>query len=195
MNPDKLRALFEQHKTAILGTAAAAVAGLALVQRRRTTAGAGAAGPTAVGATVPGTMPAAAVVGSSGGGYDSTSFDLYNALQPEISQILQQQQSQQTGGAPGGGVSEAPAPIASTLFAPTYNGNYVHFLSGETAEVESDGSLLNLTQSEGARALGKGGWRAANQLEVAQPKTGVFSTAGNLVKRATATAGGTAGKS
>lgn len=186
MNGAGLQALFAEHKTAVLGAAAAAVAGLALLQRKKAAA-AGGAGATTVGATVPGTLPAAAVIpagGSIGGGYDSSSYDLYNALQPEISQILQQQQAQQTGGTTGGGVTAAPAPIASTLFAPTYNGNYVHFTSGETAEVESDGSLYNLTQQEGAHALGKAGWRGANQLDVAQPKTNVFSASANLLRQA-----------
>lgn len=181
MNTAQLSALFAEHKTAVLGSAAAAVAGLALIQRKKA-----AGGSTAVGARVPGTIPAAAVVpdgGTVGGGYDSTSYDLYNALQPEIGQILAAQQAQQTGGA-GDGAAAAPTPIASTLFAPTYNGKYVHFSSGQTAEVESDGSLLNLTPQEGAHALGAKGWKAAQQLNVAQPKAGVFSSAGNLVKKA-----------
>lgn len=82
MNP---AALFAAHKTAILGTAAAGVVGLALLNKRKAAAGGRSATP---GATIPGTIPAAAVT-ASGGAYDSTSYDLYNALQPELEQLRQ----------------------------------------------------------------------------------------------------------
>jgi len=163
VNAAQLPALFAAHKTAVLGTAAAAVAGLALYQRHKA-----AGGSTGVGGTVAGALPAAAVAGSTpatgGGVYDSTSFDLYNALQPEIDAILQLEQNQQTGGAgpakpptkqptkppakQPAPASHAPAPIASTLFAPTMSGKYVRYNSGLIAEVEKDGSQLNLTQPE-----------------------------------------------
>lgn len=184
MNPAQLSAFFAAHKTAVLGTAAAAVAGLALVQRKK--AG-GPAGATA-GATVPGTIPAAAVIpagGTVGGGYDSSSYDLYNALQPEISQILQQQQNQQTGGTTGGGVTAAPAPIASTLLNPSYSGNYVRFADGQIDEVENDGSLLWLNPSEAKKAFKGGSWVGkVNQLTV-KPPAAVYNTGRNLLAKNT----------
>jgi len=185
VNLGQLPVLFAQHKTAVLGAAAAGVTGLALYQRRKGTAGAGA---TTGGATVPGTIPAAAVIpagGSIGGGYDSTSYDLYNALQPEISQILQQQQSQQTGGTAGGGVKAAPAPIASTLLSPTYSGKYVRWADGQIDEVERDGSLLWLNPSESKKAFGGKTWVGkVNQLTQKAPAT-VYNTGKNLIAKNT----------
>jgi len=183
VNPAQLSAYFAAHKTAVLGTAAAAVAGLALIQRKKT---AGAAGATTAGATVPGTIPAAAVVpagGTIGGGYDSSSFDLYNAFQPEIDQILQLQQAQQTGGTAGGGINAAPAPVASTLLSPSYDGNYVRFADGQVDEVEGDGSLLWLNPSEAKKAFGGGSWAGkVNQLTVKAPSS-VYNTGKNLLAK------------
>ena len=184
MNPGQLSALFAAHKTAILGGGAAAVAGLALYQRKKGGAGAGA---STVGARVPGTIPAAAVVPAGGsvgaGGYDSSSFDTYNALQPEIDQILQRQEAQQTGGTAGGGVTAAPAPVASTLLSPSSSNNYVRFADGQIDQVESDGSLYWLSPTESAKAFGKGGWKGkVNQLNV-KPPTNVFSAGKNILAR------------
>lgn len=156
MNAGQLSAWFEQNKTVALGVAAAGVAGLALLQRRKSSGGA-ATGATA-GASVPGTSPAAGVVptgGSLGGTYDSSTSDLYNALQPQLEQILQT-----TGHS---GINDAPAPIASSLLAPTYNGNYVWARENATGsgpgafEVESDGSLLHLNTDQWGQAAQKAG--------------------------------------
>jgi len=174
VNPAQLSAYFAAHKTAVLGSAAAAVAGLALYQRRKGTSGAG--GATTAGATVPGTIPAAAVEPQSLGAYDSTSFDLYNALQPEIEQILQ------TGTSSGG--AAAPSPVASSLLSPSYDGNYVRFADGQIDEVESDGSLLWLNPSEGKKAFGPtGNWKGkVNQLTVKAPAN-VYNTGKNLLAK------------
>lgn len=171
MNP-QLALLFAQHKTAILGATAAGVAGLALVQRKKKAATATPASATAgatVGTTIAGTIPAAAVVpaGSTGsGGYDSSSYDTYNALQPELAQILQAQQALATAGA-GSGITAAPAPVSSpilntpapapaaakksiaqTLFAPRGTGNYVKYGDGTLGEVEQDGSIYGIAYGE-----------------------------------------------
>lgn len=103
MNP---AALFAAHKTAILGGAAAAVAGLALLSKRKKPTGVA----TTAGVTVPGTIPAAAIASGTGlgGSYDSSAFDAYNALQPELEQILQ---------TVGSSTPKVPAPApASPLF-------------------------------------------------------------------------------
>jgi len=178
VNPGQLPALFAAHRTAILGGAAVVVAGLALHQRKK--AGAAPAG----GGTVRGALPAAAVIPAGGsvgsGGYDSTSFDLYNALQPEINQILEQQQ---TGGMAGGGITAAPAPVASTLLAPSGSHNYVRFADGQIDQVESDGSLYWLSPTESAKAFGSGGWKGkVNQLAVRAPAN-VYSAGKNILSR------------
>lgn len=149
MSP-QLAALFAQHRTAILGGGVAAVAGLALLRRKK--AASTPVGATA-GASVPGTIPAAAVVpaGSTGaGGYDSSSFDVYNALQPELEQL------RQTVGTP---AAAAPTPIASTLFAPTMSGRYVSYGTAPGSpieEIESDGSLYHLNPAEWKQVYSRG---------------------------------------
>lgn len=169
MDTAQLSALFAAHKTAILGTAAAGVAGLALYQKRK---GAGAAGSTAVGAAVPGTLPAAAVEPQSLGAYDSTSFDLYNALQPELEQILQT-------GTSGGGVA-APPPVASTLFAPSGSGKYVGYGNG-LYEVEPDGSLYHLSPGEWASIIKANGGRKPAGTQLSGPAPGQqYGGTGNL---------------
>lgn len=101
MSP-QLAAYFAAHRTAILGGGAAAVAGLALLRRKR--AATVPAGATA-GATVPGTIPAAAVAGPTAG-YDSSNYDVYSALQPELEQLRQ---------TIGASAAAAPAPASSPL--------------------------------------------------------------------------------
>lgn len=179
MNPAQLSAYFAAHKTAVLGGAAAAVAGLALYRKHQAASGTG----TTAGATVPGTLPAAAIVGAQGP--DSSGFDLYNAVQPEIDQILQQMQANQTGGTTGGGTTAAPTPIASTLFNPTRSGKYVRFADGQIDEVEKDGSLLWLNPSEARSVFGTGGWAGhVNQLTVKAPAN-VYTSGKNLVTKNT----------
>jgi hypothetical protein len=61
MNPEQLRALFAQHKTAALGVAGAGVVGLALLQRKKRTTG----GPAGVaGRHHPGRSRGALLLGS-----------------------------------------------------------------------------------------------------------------------------------
>lgn len=145
MNP-QLAAMFAAHKTAIFGAAAAGVVGLALLQKKK------AAGTKAGAATssIPGTLPAAVVAGSTpatgGGTYDSSSYDLYNALQPEIEQLLQTQGGSVTT-APAPGSSPLLSPIASTLTSPTGSGQLVRYGTA-IDEVESDGSLYHLSLPE-----------------------------------------------
>lgn len=148
MDVDQLKALFAKNKTVLLGAAAAGVAGLALWQGKKK----GPAGPasTTAGARVPGTIPAAAVV-PAGGTYDSSSYDLYSALQPELAKILEQQ-SAQTGGT-GSGITSAPDPIASGLLAPSHSGQYVGYSQGGIYEVESDGSLYHLSGPEWTQVI------------------------------------------
>jgi hypothetical protein len=136
VNP-QLAAVFAAHKTAILGAAAAGVAGLALLHRKK-----GATAGTAAG-TAAGTIPAAAVVPSqaTGSTYDSSAYDVYSALQSELGPMLQARQ--------GSGITTAPAPVASSLFAPTGSGQYVAYKGtgaggNSINEVETDGSLYHL---------------------------------------------------
>lgn len=179
MNP-QLSALFAQHRTAVLGGGAVAVAALALWQKRKKATGA--AGAATAGAAVPsiaGTIPAAAVVpgGSVGSGYDSSAYDVYNALQPQLEQLRQTQ---------GTTAAAAPAPVASTLFAPTYDNNYVRYADGTTAEVESDGSLLWLNQDQYNQAgkLAGGPIPAVNLPQRTAPSK-IYNTGENLAAKNT----------
>jgi hypothetical protein len=160
----QLAAMFAAHKTAIFGAAAAGVVGLALLQKKKSTSAAGST------SSIPGTLPAAAVVApGAGGAFDSTSFDLYNALQPEIESLIQTR---------GPSVTAAPAPIASTLLAPTGNGNLVRY-GTSIDEVESDGSLYHLELPEWG-ALGA----PTNYVQMGGPgPSTVYSKAGNLATK------------
>lgn len=110
MNPARLRAFFAANKLPILGTAAAGVTGLALLNRRKASGGAQATG---VGGSPAGTIPAAAVVPGGGGGYDSSAYDVYSALQSQLAPILEQQRKANS-------VTVAPAPVASSMFKPGF---------------------------------------------------------------------------
>jgi hypothetical protein len=136
MNPQKFEAFFAQHKAAVLGVAAAGVAGLALIQRKKN-AGSG-------GGSIEGTIPAAAVVqgstpGTGGGSYDSTAYDVYSAIQPQLEALMQTQ---------GKGVAAAPKPIASSIFAPSNTGKVLSYGDGRAYELEKDGSLFGLTTQQ-----------------------------------------------
>lgn len=174
MNPAQLSALFAKHKTAVLGTAAAGVAGVALLHRKN----AGAAAPAATSAPA-GTIPAAAVV-PGGGSYDSSAYDVYSALQSQLSPLLEQARNA-TGGTTGGGVTTAPAPIASTLFKPSFSGNYVRRADGLIAEVEADGSLYALTKTQWAdvNRQAPGAGKQVTNLGASLPAS-VYSLARNI---------------
>lgn len=166
MNPAQLSAYFAAHKTAILGGAAAAVAGLALYRKHAAAAGT----PTTGGVTLAGTTPAAAIVGAQGP--DSSSYDLYNAMQPELEQLLQT-------GASSGGVT-APPPVASGLFAPSGSGKLVSYSNG-LYEMESDGSLYHLAPSEWAKIVADNGGKKPAASALSGPAPGSsYSGQGNL---------------
>lgn len=181
MNGAQISAFFNKNKPLVLGTAAVGVTGLALLQRGKSTGGPGAP----VAATVPGIPAAAVVPASAGGTYDSGSVDVYNALQPTLEAILQQGNRQTDASS---GITAPPAAIASTLFSPTFSGNYVRFADGLVAEVQSDGSLYGMTAAEHKRAFASNGGDykgLVNELET--PRTGpVYSTVANLRNAAAA---------
>lgn len=165
---EELSALFAQHRTAVLGGGAVLVAGLAYLRRKKGAAPAGASAGATVPSGLAGTIPAAAVAPS--GGYDSTSYDLYNSLQSEISGIAEQ--NRQTVGS---SAAAAPTPIASTLFQPTYNGNYARTPDGQGVEIESDGSLFHINDKAAQQIAGQGGSYAS-----LVDNLGWYSTTGNL---------------
>jgi hypothetical protein len=174
VNAAELPAYLAAHKPVAFGAAAVGVVGLALWQKRRATAGAPAAG-----GAVPGTLPAAAVVSpsatGSGGAYDSTSFDLYNALQPEIDQLMATR---------GPSVTSAPAPVASMLFAPTGSGQLVGFADGSVREVESDGSTYHLSLPElGALTQANGGRQPTITTLPGAAPTSEYSYTANLASK------------
>jgi hypothetical protein len=157
VNAEQLQAYVAGHKPVVLGVAAAGVVGLALLKRKKgTPAGAGAAASSSTKQPA-GTIPAAAVLPSQsfGSTYDSSAYDVCNALSGQLEQL------RQTTGA--GGITAAPAPVASTLFAPSHTGNYVSYDNGSVFEVEGDGSQFNLVadqwqplQAAGATAVRTG---------------------------------------
>jgi hypothetical protein len=153
-----LQAFFATHKTAVLGAGAAGVAGLALYQRKKGTA--------TDGAGIAGSSPAAAVVQGStaatgGGSYDSSAYDVYSAMQPQMEQLAQALADQTGGGA--GSVSSAPKPSASSTTpskpapAKTYSTGYYRTAgTNMTYYQDSKGNLDWLSAAEG-KALGFGG--------------------------------------
>ena len=177
MNADQLQAYVAGHKPVVLGAAAAAVTGLALLQRRKKAGAAAPSSPAArpTSSQPAGTIPAAAVVPSQsyGSTYDSSAYDVYNALSGQLEQLRQTS---------GTGTTAAPTPVASTLFAPSGSGRFVRYADGGVFEVESDGSLFGLTpnQNEQAtRAAGPGlSWE---QLQGTMPMK--YSTAANLATK------------
>lgn len=155
MNIAGLQAFFAAHKTAVLGAGAAGVAGLALYQRKKGTA--------TDGAGIAGSSPAAAVVQGStaatgGGTYDSSAYDVYSAMQPQMEQLAQALADQTGGGA--GSVSSAPKPSASsTTPSKPKTGYYRAAGTNLTYYQDSAGNLDWLSKAEG-RSLGFGGKNA-----------------------------------
>lgn len=174
MNPQQASAFFAAHKVEILGGGAAVVALLGYRQRKKSSS-------TTAGATIPGTIPAAAVVGGTGTSaatYDSTAFDTYDALQQQISDLASRQQTSSPTTASGA----TPAPIASTLFAPAGSGNYLRNSYGNLVEVESDGSLYGLTGSQLRDLQSSGGLTGATITDVGDwtNTPGFYTQQGNL---------------
>jgi hypothetical protein len=150
---DQLAALFAKHRVPLLGVAGAGAVGLGLLHRSR-----GGSVPAAAGAPRPGIASASTAGytyssgsqagGTTGGGiYDSSSHDLYSALQPQLENIIRNTTPGATGAKPPVPVP-AQARIASTILAPTGSGNYVRGANGMVAEVQSDGSLFALTSGQ-----------------------------------------------
>jgi hypothetical protein len=167
---EQVQALFAQHKNVVLGVAGAGVLGLALLKRKKSTAAA------ATGTKAPaGTIPAAGVVPSTGvqGAFpDTSATDIYNSLSDQMQKLFEQQNAQ-TSNSNGGLV--APAPIASTLFAPTYSGSYATTSTGQPVEIETDGSLFHLNTNFIDQVKAKGG-----TYSVLAQDPGWYSLTGNL---------------
>jgi hypothetical protein len=180
VNTAQLQAFVAAHKVGVLGTAAAGAVLLGLRTRRKATAGGAATSQPA------GTLPAAAVVPANGlqgvgSTYDSSAYDVYSALQSELTPFLQGQAAQTD--ASSTGIAAAVLPVASTLFAPTYSGNYVKDAkTGLIGEVETDGSVFGFTPAQWSTAAGKGGGTSLNTIgHIGQ----AYSTEGNLARVAT----------
>jgi hypothetical protein len=139
VNPAQLGELFTKHKTAVFGVAAVGVTGVALLHRKK--AGAAAAGGPST--SPAGTIPAAAVVPGAGGGYDSSAYDVYSALQSQLAPILEQQRRNS--------VTTAPSPTASDLFKP---GFYRNAAGKGIYQLDTQGNRDLLTPVE-YRALGR----------------------------------------
>ena len=183
MNP-QFAAFFNAHKVQILGGGAAAVAALGYYQRKKN-AGSSTTSTTA-GATIPGTIPAAAVVDSSGSTtatYDSTAFDIYDALQSQITDLASQQQTSSPAtspaSSPASGAAATPPPIASTLYAPADSGRLASYANG-LYEVESDGSLYHLSPSEWQGLIKSNGGKKPGATAIAGNAPTSYGGSGNL---------------
>lgn len=144
-----LEETFTQHKTVILGGAAAGVVGLALLTRRRAGGDVAAALPADQGYSAGGQVAA----------YDSTANDLYGALSPQLSSIANDlhalgEKKAATPTPPRPPIPVPAAPIASRITAPTRSGRYLvqgrRDDKGARAvwEQQTDGSLYHLNGSE-----------------------------------------------
>lgn len=182
MNLDQLSATFEANKVPILATAAAGVAGLALWQRHK--AGSSSTSTPAQGvATVPSYSAGSQLAATTGAGgvYDSSSSDLYGAIQPQL-ESLGSQVSDLNSKLNSVPVSTAPSsPIAGSLFAPSSSTNIVRYGDGNIVQVQSDGSQLSLTPDEWRGLYSKG--VAFDQLTQQSAGGQVFSVQGNLSGR------------
>lgn len=149
MNPDQLRALFQQNKKALFAVAAVGVGGFALYKRH--TAGATAGSATSSTSSSAGVVPSyssggqTTTMGGASGIYDSTSTDLASFLSPQLGAM--QSQLNALTAAPSSSSTPTPVagPIASSLLAPKGTGTYVINGNGTIGEVESDGSIFGMT--------------------------------------------------
>jgi hypothetical protein len=136
VNAAQLQQWAQQNRKPLLITGAAVAGGLGLLTARKgKTAGdppLAETGMTANGATLTGTVPA----------YNSSSSDLYNAIQPQLENL------QSIFDATKSPIPVAPPPIASTIFAPTKTGKYLHNQYGGYLEVQNDGSLFALKHED-----------------------------------------------
>jgi hypothetical protein len=190
VNLGQLSGYVQNNKPVVLGVAAAGVAGLALLQRRK--AGAGPAATVSSGRPA-GTIPAAAVVPSqqTASTYDSSAYDVYNALTGQLG-ALAEQVRQTTGG---GSTTAAPTPVASSLFSPNMTGRYVAYQGNGTAgsngiyEVESDGSLYHLDMPEWLSIINAGGGKAPAATTFSGTAPAEFAAASNLQQQINKAAG------
>jgi hypothetical protein len=153
-----LPVLFATHKGAFLAAGAAGVAGLAMLQRKKSsTTG------TSSTSTPAGTIPGAGVISSAGvqSAYpDTSSTAAYNQLEGQLERLQASQ------------AVPVPTPIASSLFAPNLTGRYVRGQDGSIAEIETDGSLYGLTGGDWAsieKSSGGLGSTPLTQLSTALP--------------------------
>jgi hypothetical protein len=163
----QLSALLTQHKTAVLGAGGAAVVGLALLQRKKTAAGAsavpGAAARPVASATYPGGVAPAA--------YNSSASDVYNAIQPLFDQLSRATSTPSA-------IPVPASPMAATLSAPTYTGQYVAYGDGSVQEVQGDGSLYHLSLPEYGDVQRRFG--SVNPAALAGPAPSDYSYTANL---------------
>jgi hypothetical protein len=155
VNLAQLQTYLQNNKPVVLGVGAAGVAGLALLQRKKKSSAAAAPSTRPAG-----TIPAAAVVPSqqTASTYDSSAYDVYSALTGQLGALSEQ--VRQTSGS---SVTSAPAPLASSLFAPNMTGQYVGYRGDGSAgsngiyEVETDGSLYHLDMPEWQKIIASSG--------------------------------------
>lgn len=125
------------HRDEILIVSTVVLVGLSYLTLRRMSGGGAATAPGLVSASNPGGAVA---------GFDQATMQGFQQALQDQADHLATLEAAATGG--GGVTDSTPGPISHTLFAPSYSGNYVRYGNGLIAEVESDGSILGLNQSE-----------------------------------------------
>lgn len=86
-----LSAWLQAHRTAVLAGGGAGVVGVALLMRHRAASAATAAGaPAQVGVTTTTVPQDGQMVGQAGGYYDSSAYDVYDAIQPQLETLQKQ---------------------------------------------------------------------------------------------------------
>ncbi len=170
-----LGALFAQHKRTLAFIGAAAVGGLALMQARGRDSSAGDASgvvmPHIDRASTNGGPTAAWPIAGGFAPYDSTSSDLYNALQPQIEylQRLSEKQAEQAGGA---------IPVASASPAAGIKAGFYKMAGTPNVYRIADGKIDYLTPQQLKAMLPKGA-----KIGALSPDAAVFQNGAHWLDR------------
>jgi hypothetical protein len=139
VNLASLEQTFRANRGPILGVAAAGVAGLALLRRKR--AGGNTAAPLSPGASY---SAGAQIAGTTGGVYDSSASDVYGVVGPQLEAL-----SKQLNAVASAKPKPAPTPVPKTT-VPKVNPGYYQVAGGTTVYyVSASGARDWITPTEG----------------------------------------------
>lgn len=165
------------HRDEILILATVVMVGISYLTLRKMS---GASSSTATG-TAPGLVSSTNPTGAVAG-YDQATMQGFQQMLQNQSDALGQLEATLT---PSAGVTPStPSPFrASTLFGPAMTGNYVRYANGLIAEVESDGSQLNLNPSEWASVRSRFGSKLSLDQLSGNQKPGAVASVGTNLSR------------